>query len=283
MKFVRHVSPAHFLTTAEPWLLRAEAEHGLLLGLARSRVDSQADPAPSELFATVQDGDRVVGCLFRVPPQPLGLTTIPEAVLPLSVHQVASIYPTLPGVFGPPATVRAFAEAWAGRFGVAVRTALEMEIHVLTRLTPPPHPAPGRMRRARAGEAPLLEEWGRRFVEDTGINATDSASPSRALMARDSLYVWEDEGTVRSMAGALGPTPGGIRIGYVYTPPSERGRGYASALVSELTRLLLDGGRDFCFLYTDRANPTSNGIYRRLGYRPVALSTALEFEAPSGG
>ena len=61
-----------------------------------------------------------------------------------------------------------------------------------------------------------------------------------------------------------------MSIGPVYTPPDRRGRGYASALVGGVTRDLLAAGRRFCFLYTDLANPTSNSIYQRVGYRPVA-------------
>jgi predicted GNAT family acetyltransferase len=64
----------------------------------------------------------------------------------------------------------------------------------------------------------------------------------------------------------------------VYTPPSDRGRGFASSIVTELTRHLLEGGRRFCFLYTDLANPTSNHIYRSIGYRPIAESVHLSFE-----
>jgi hypothetical protein len=80
--------------------------------------------------------------------------------------------------------------------------------------------------------------------------------------------LWED-GEPVSLAAAGGPTPNGIRIGPVYTPPELRGRGYASALVAELTRVQLEGGRRFCFLFTDLANPTSNRIYQRVGYEPV--------------
>jgi predicted GNAT family acetyltransferase len=29
-------------------------------------------------------------------------------------------------------------------------------------------------------------------------------------------------------------------------------------------------GRRFCVLFTDLANPTSNAIYARIGYRPLA-------------
>jgi hypothetical protein len=56
----------------------------------------------------------------------------------------------------------------------------------------------------------------------------------------------------------------------VYTPPEVRARGYASACVAALTKLLLEGGRRFCFLYTDLSNPTSNSIYQRVGYRPIS-------------
>jgi len=39
--------------------------------------------------------------------------------------------------------------------------------------------------------------------------------------------------------------------------------------VAALTDPLLRSGRRFCVLYTDDANPTSNRLYQRTGYRPV--------------
>ena len=77
--------------------------------------------------------------------------------------------------------------------------------------------------------------------------------------------------------GFGGPTPNGIRIGPVYTPPELRGRGYASALTAQVSQLQLDRGRRFCFLYTDLANPTSNAIYMRIGYERVCDSRELAF------
>ena len=72
------------------------------------------------------------------------------------------------------------------------------------------------------------------------------------------------------MAVAKGATRNGIRIGYVYTPPESRARGYASALVAAVSQKMLDEGFAFCVLYTDLSNPTSNAIYARVGYEPVA-------------
>ena len=55
----------------------------------------------------------------------------------------------------------------------------------------------------------------------------------------------------------------------MYTPPEQRGHGYASAATAALSQLLLERGRRFCFLFTDLANPTSNHIYQTIGYQPV--------------
>jgi uncharacterized protein len=76
------------------------------------------------------------------------------------------------------------------------------------------------------------------------------------------------------------PRPG-IRIGPVYTPPALRRRGYASALVTELSRRLLDSGREYCVLYTDLANPTSNRIYQEVGYERVCDSAEYVFDVAS--
>ncbi len=92
------------------------------------------------------------------------------------------------------------------------------------------------------------------------------------------MYLWENRDRVVSMAGASGETPNGIRIGPVYTPPELRGRGYASALTAAVSQHQLDSGRRFCFLFTDLANPTSNKIYRAIGYEPVTDVDQYAFE-----
>ena len=83
-----------------------------------------------------------------------------------------------------------------------------------------------------------------------------------------------------SLAGFAGPTPNGIRIGPVYTPPELRGHGHGTAVTAGVSQLLLDRGHKFCFLYTDLANSTSNAIYMRIGYEPVCDSRELAFAPP---
>ncbi|MGH2521912.1 MAG: GNAT family N-acetyltransferase [Anaerolineales bacterium] len=91
------------------------------------------------------------------------------------------------------------------------------------------------------------------------------------------IYFWEDPHPV-SMAGYGGPTPNGIRVGPVYTPPEQRRKGYASACVAALSQLMLDRGRKYCFLFTDLANPTSNHIYQQIGYEPVCDVDEYKFD-----
>jgi predicted GNAT family acetyltransferase len=63
----------------------------------------------------------------------------------------------------------------------------------------------------------------------------------------------------------------------VYTPPECRGKGYGSAVTAAASQWALDAGAENVLLFTDLANPTSNSIYQRIGYRPVYDSTELAF------
>lgn len=70
------------------------------------------------------------------------------------------------------------------------------------------------------------------------------------------------------LTGASEPAHGVARVAPVYTPPDQRGRGWASNAVAEVSRRVRSAGARVC-LFTDQANPTSNKIYAALGYRPV--------------
>jgi len=92
------------------------------------------------------------------------------------------------------------------------------------------------------------------------------------------MYLWEHSEAV-SACGVSGETPHGIRIGPVYTPAAFRARGYASSCVAAASRLQLEAGRQFCCLFTDLANPTSNHIYQDLGYESVRDVDQYRFES----
>jgi predicted GNAT family acetyltransferase len=130
------------------------------------------------------------------------------------------------------------------------------------------------MRPPRLDELPLMIDWLRAFADEALHEAPHVEDIELTYRRREAdpdgaWLVWDDDDPV-SLAAYGSPTPSGIRVGPVYTPPERRGRGYATALVAELTAERLAAGYGFCFLFTDLANPTSNAIYARIGYEPVA-------------
>ena len=271
---------AAFLEAAAPLLLSDEARHNLILGLAGTLRD---DPAlyPEHRLWLVEDGEEVVGAALQTPPYNLVLAR-PRSNAALE-QLAAEVDGDFPGVVGALPEVEVFVAAWAKKTGAVAQLVHRQGLYALERVRPV-SAVPGQMRPATQDDRRLLLDWWRAFaVEALHDDAPDeerivSAVDHRLSSPRAGLALWED-GEPVSLAGFGGGTPNGIRIGPVYTPPDRRGRGYASALVAELSSELLSAGRRFCFLYTDLANPTANKIYERIGYERVCESEEIAFEA----
>ena len=260
-----------YLRRAGVFLEAHEAENNLVFGIC-SQV--QADPTQYEslYFATVVHGDKVVGSAIRTAPWRLILAVMDH---PGAVHRLVDDLEgqVLPGVVGPEDVADAFAEAWSRATGAEARRNRATRAFRLRRLVPPA-PAPGGMIRATTEHRAVVRAWWEAFfVEAIGTGGPGSdydAAVDRGLRGLGrTLYLWIDEGRPVSLTGVGGLTPHGIRVGPVYTPPELRGRGYASNLVAEASRLQLESGRTFVFLFTDKANPTANKIYQAIGYEPV--------------
>lgn len=268
-----HASARAFLERAEAWLLRAEDHHNLVLSLSHALAEREAEPTEEVVgrgpfYATIEAAGEVVGCALRSPPHKVLVTEMPlEAAAVLAAGLVVA-YDHIPAVLGPREVAEEVAVAWVRARGGGWRPGMEQGIYRLDQATPPSG-VPGRMRLARAEDLELAIEWGEGFARDAGVQFATSRVSVTGWLERGQLYLWEVEGRPVSVAVAQGRTPHGIRIGYVYTPPEHRRRGYAGALVAALSGEMLDGGIDFCVLYTDLSNPTSNAIYRRVGYELI--------------
>jgi predicted GNAT family acetyltransferase len=274
---------AAFLEEAEPFLLADEARHNLILGIAGNIRDGVY--AERRLWL-VRNGGDVVAAALRTPPYNLILAQ-PRSSRALAALVEAVAHEELPGVVGAEPEVHEFAALWSRQAGVAARTNMRQGVYALERVEQPPS-TPGSARGATAGDRELALGWWIAFGEEVlheggpGRERAEETLDHRLSSPSAGILLWEDGGTPVSLAGWGGRTPNGIRVGPVYTPPELRGRGYATALTAELSQRLLDGrllegGRRFCFLYTDLANPTSNAIYERIGYRRVAESAEVVF------
>lgn len=306
---------AEFLAAAGPYLRRERARNTIILTVTEAmRVSSAgsgggapdasapadpADPATRPLLGwwtgppgppappapSAPAGDptgAVAGAFMHTPPFPVVLTAVaPSAAAELAAVTLAGR--PLAGVNAHPEVAEAFAAAWRQAQGsqADVRVHLNQRLYRLGGLSwPDPAPA-GAARVAEDSDVPLLTDWFTAFaleVHDLG-RGVDQAAAVRERVSYGGITVWEAGGEPAAIAGATRQVAGMVRIGPVYTPPGLRGRGYGSAVTAAASRRLLAAGVEDVLLYTDLANPVSNSIYQRIGYRPVEDRVSLEFSA----
>jgi uncharacterized protein len=272
-----------FLDTAGPFLERREAEHNLLFGIAENLVKDPGRPMTGPpLFAVVRRDSEIVAAGLMTPPFNIVLscTDDPDS-MPALARRLAHGDVQIPGITAPRDVARAFADAWTATHGQTAHETMAQRIYRLQRVTPP-REVPGLLRVADARDRDVLIDWCHAFL----LEALERPRPDEARDIVDGalrsgtriFYLWEHDGRPVSMAGVTGPTPHGIRIGPVYTPPEARGRGFGSAVTAAASQAQLDQGRRFVFLFTDVTNATSNKIYQAIGFEPVIDIDQWSFE-----
>jgi len=282
--FVRRFDdPGAFRDAATPYLVRDEARHNLTLGICSTLIQK---PHLYELFDLwlVSAGDVVVGAAMRTPPHNLVLAQpSSDDALGALVDRLSEEEQDLPGVVAALPELEAFVGIWTAERDLDATRVVRHGIYELREVLPIPA-ASGAWRPATPGDRELVVAWTSAFADEVLPEQPEGQPALRGIESRldatdsSGIWLWEDGGVPVSMSGYGGETPSGIRIGPVYTPPGLRGRGYASTLVAEQSRRLLENGREFCFLYTDLDNPTSNALYRRIGYRMIAESGEVRFD-----
>jgi predicted GNAT family acetyltransferase len=282
MELVRHPGVDAFRRRADAFLVAHEAENNLLLGLSASLRESPGLYTEAPYLATVGADGAVVAVALRTPPHNLVLSAAPAEAIELIARDVERAGGT-PGVLGPSADARAFARAWSALTGAAPGAVVAERIYQLDAVVPVTGVA-GSLERATVADRDLLVDWLERFTIEA-LGPADRASLERTVDIRlasgvAGYFLWRVDGDPTCLAACSGPTPSGIRIGPVYTPPALRRKGYGSACVAALSQRCLDGGRRLCFLFTDLANSTSNSIYQAIGYRPVCDFEQIELVPP---
>jgi uncharacterized protein len=284
MRVRRFDDAAEFLDIAGPLLLADEARHNLILGLAGTLRDRPGYYDEFRLWIVEDDG-RAVAAALQTPPFNLVLAQpADDRALGHLVDALVAENVDLPGIVAALPEADLFADAWASRQSTTRSVRRAQRIYRLRELQPVVG-IPGVARIATAGDRPLLVSWVEAFAEEAlGPEPGPASDAEKVVDGRlagggSGLMLWEHDGEPVSLAGWGGRTPNGIRIGPVYTPPDRRRRGYGSAVTAAVSAAKLAAGRQFCFLYTDLANPTSNKIYMDIGYEPVCDAVDYAFDS----
>ncbi|MFF4607891.1 GNAT family N-acetyltransferase [Streptomyces sp. NPDC001339] len=270
-----------FLARAGDFLRSRPALHTIALTVTEALRTRGADAygAESPTFGWLERAGEVNAAFFRTPPRRLILTPLTADEADSLAAHLAGLSPLLPGVTADHDTATAFAEAWEQHTG-ATPTLHERErlYRLGTLMAPEPLPE-GRGRVACERDREHLITWYREFVDAIGaVGPADPGSWADTRIASGRVTFWENaDGTPVSMAGVTPMVAGQIRVAPAYTPAHLRGRGYAGAATVEVTRAALTAGAAEVLLFADLANPTSNGLYQRIGYRPVTDFAVYDF------
>lgn len=277
METVAFTKPREFLSLTEDFIMQDEVVNNLPLGILKRLVDGGSGEI-EPLMAAVTDDGAIRMCLLKTTSHLILSAPKDEHLVDTADKAVEYVLTDLAGkvkvdsVIGQLDIANAFVESWQQRTGGRVSVEMEQRIYRLDQVSPVPA-CPGRMRPAGEEDFELAARW----IYDFSAEAVDSITHDQAReLARrhireGSLFIWHD-GQPVTMAASARPSANGIVINLVYTPPELRRKGYATACVAELSRHLLDKEYKFCSLYTDLANSTSNNIYMKIGYYPVADS-----------
>jgi uncharacterized protein len=277
LKVIFSEDPAFVLRRADEFLSSKAVEHNLILSILHARV---AHTDPGRYWIALYGEKTVVGVVVQSPLEyPATLTPMEPRVVLAMVDAIAHAGVTLPGVNGDAATAASFAGQWSERCKSAVKPFQGLRLYELEEVGEAPG-TDGHLRKAGPQDRSLMILWTRAFQDEIGECGNDTELRVDRGLAAGQLWVWDQEKETMSMAVSSEQTQGVVRISGVYTPPEKRNRGYAAACVHALSEHLRGSGYR-CILYTDLGNPTSNSIYRRIGYRAIAEGLRYRFESPS--
>jgi RimJ/RimL family protein N-acetyltransferase len=272
-------SVGEFWSAAGEFLRSRPVEHTLSLSLTDTlrKRDLHFYGRGDPIFGWFESAGGVRAACLQTPPHPLIITAAPAGAVPELASLLAGR--PLPGVNALAADGDAFAGVWRRRTGAAVTIGKQTRLFRLDAVAPPAPWPPGKARVVAATDRELLLHWLKSFHDDLGEPDHDPGKTVDDRISYGGLTLWEVDGDPVSLAGASRMESGVVRVAPVYTPPDLRGRGYAGAVTSVVTQAALATGADDVVLFTDVANPTSNGLYQRLGYRPIEDRVVMEFKA----
>lgn len=266
---------AEYLAATESYLLQRELHNNIMLGVCNNIADKHAVNKKYR-FAYVTTHGNVTGAVMNTTAKVILAAYEPNNVAPLVTFYRQSGL-ALQGVVGEAKAAELFAQTYHGS-NVTVRTVI---VHGLQHLNTIAMPE-GDMIKATVDDANLLADWAFQFQEDVNSfpkkTKVDVYKNTAQLINSGSLFKWLHNGNIVSMAAIIRHTRNIGIVGLVYTPAHLRGSGYASAIVHTLTQHILNSGFASAGLFTEKVNPISNLIYKRIGYVADGEFSDVEFK-----
>lgn len=288
MKFKLYTDVHEFYKDTYDVLMRHEAQNLIPLGnliMGHEGEDKTDWRDPVHWFmATISDAQGIQLTAIMTPPHNITFYATDNIIKPEAIDCLIDGLKDreIPGVITEKSLAAYFAEAYTLRKGITFRTTMNQRIYELTAVNPDIQKV-GCVRLLDKKDIHFFPYWAEAFNAAGSYGKTEMSIPQDAepylyRIASKKLHILEDNGIPVAMAGFTRVMQTAIGVAFVYTPPYERRKGYATSIVAQISQLALNKGFTKCVLYTDLANPTSNSIYQKIGYTPVCDSLQLKFE-----
>lgn len=288
MQFVQYSDVGAFRERVETFLLSHEVMHNIIIGITSRLMNGEQS---EDLFlGYVEDdtGEVIAATMSTALRGSILLSQIQNKdTIPLLVTAYSEAKNQIHSVEGLPKDSTYFAKLWQEHSGQSFYTLMELGFYRLDTVIMPLDIS-GQARLATQADFEILVAWLICFSNDTGLgNLTQEQAENNIRRKLDNpilggIRIWMDNDEPVSMAAATRETLNGGNISLVYTPDRFRGHGYASAVTASLSQEILNAGKQFCCLTTDMSNPTSNKIYKAIGYQHVGNQRRINFEQSSG-
>ncbi len=264
-----------FVDLVFPFLLKWEAENNILFMILNSLKENMHRYGDYKPYLTVvSDNDAIKLVSIWTPPYNQLLSYTDDIkTIDILIEELINKNVKLPGVTGFKEGTERFVNIWCEKRGLKPQLVRNTRGHKLIEVAEETLGNRDFIIGTELHQSIILQ-WAKEMILEAGL-MTEADQMNRTLnqMKQDikaqKIFLLEDNHMPVSMARKAGKTPNGSLINFVYTPPDLRRRGYATESVAKLSKLLLEEGNDYCFLFTDLANPISNSIYQKIGYRPI--------------
>ena len=265
------------------FLIEREAENNLIFSILNAiKLDPNIYGDQSPLLVLVKADGQLELVSIQTPPFKLILSYTDN------LHSIDTLITSLiqkgielPGVLGPKDLVHRFINIWSKNRNINPKLATQERIYKLTEVS---EDTLGKKKviRSTKKDQSLIINWAKDFITEAFPESIEQHMHNfeKRLVPDIDLgrvFLLLENEKVVSMARKAGKTPNGNVVNFVYTPPALRRRGYATECVANLSKHILEEGNQFCILFTDLANPISNSIYQKIGYKPIIDVDEYEF------
>ncbi|MEO8209409.1 MAG: GNAT family N-acetyltransferase [bacterium] len=269
-------TPGEFLDANSKYLEEKEVENNLILGICAG-IKEQSKEQTGSNFLSVTDNNIV---------EVISMKTTPRALISgdykndAAIKMITEFYTDknikLSNVIGE----KKISEKFAELINLRQLDKRELLLHQLDK-TNNITISNGKFEKSTASNIDLLEKYRADFEIDTFRQSRYKSGELKRdtldKIKRGFLYDWTDNKNIVSISAIMRTTKNTGVIGLVFTPRVYRGKGYATSLVLTLSNEILNQGFSKCVLYTDKSNPASNHVYKKIGYEPVEEFTDVYF------